>query len=237
VGFATVGIFIQWYLNHGVTFEQLRHWGHCLNWGTEFSLQVRPKTKRTDILHYVRSDAGDACVAVQGLDLANQCDVFTSANNKAQTLSLSVLVTMEMLKALSAVSLDNSLLRVPPWMNPWLIAGVILPFSIHLSVVYFPVLNQVFGVSSLTADEWVTVLKWAAPILLLDEVLKAIGRTLGVRETQERKRRRELEMGLAGGSMPVPGAGAAGSTPPPPPGSSASPVSADKKPPSNPSGR
>ena len=43
---------------------------------------------------------------------------------KAQTLSLSTLVTMEMLKALSAVSLDHSLLRVSPLANKWLLAGV-----------------------------------------------------------------------------------------------------------------
>lgn len=32
VGFATVGIFVQWYLQHGVTWEQLSHWGHCVEW-------------------------------------------------------------------------------------------------------------------------------------------------------------------------------------------------------------
>lgn len=43
VGFATVGIFVQWYLNHGVTWDQLSHWGHCIEW-TNFapSLTVRP---------------------------------------------------------------------------------------------------------------------------------------------------------------------------------------------------
>lgn len=118
--------------------------------------------------------------------LADKCQIFTDAKTEAQTLSLSVLVTMEMLKALSAVSLDNSLIRVPTWKNPWLLGGVALPFSIHLAVLYSPLMNKIFGVCPLTSDDWLTVVKWAAPIVLLDEVLKAIGRTLKARETRLR---------------------------------------------------
>lgn len=70
-----------------------------------------------------------------------------------QTLSLTTLVCMEMFKALSAVSVDNSMLEVPPWRNKWLLLGVAVPFMLHLSVVYserlgFPGLGQAFGVVS-----------------------------------------------------------------------------------------
>jgi len=42
VGFATVGIFIQWYLKHGVTFSQLAHWSKCLNFeGFAPAMEVR----------------------------------------------------------------------------------------------------------------------------------------------------------------------------------------------------
>ena len=71
-----------------------------------------------------------------------------------QTLSLTTLVCMEMFKALSAVSVDNSLLEVPPWKNKWLVAGVAIPFLLHLGVVYsanfgFDGLAQAFGMVSL----------------------------------------------------------------------------------------
>ena len=55
-----------------------------------------------------------------------------------------------MLKALSAVSVDNSLLRVPPWRNPWLLAGVALPTLLHIAVLYTPAACRVFGLAPLT---------------------------------------------------------------------------------------
>lgn len=67
---------------------------------------------------------------------------------------MSVLVTIELLKALSAVSLDSSLLRVQPWQNPWLIPGVLIPFALHLLVVYIPPLAHIFSLSPLSWKEW-----------------------------------------------------------------------------------
>jgi P-type Ca2+ transporter type 2C len=165
VGFATVGIFVQWFLKRGVTWRELTHWGHCVNWQEAFAPDLS---------------------GLSGLlgETADKCGIFGPALASPQTLSLSVLVTMEMLKALSAVSLDNSIFRVPPWKNPWLIGGVTLPFSIHLAVVYFPFLNKVFGVSAMSQDDWVTVLQWAAPILVLEEALKFVGRYLKGKEDQ-----------------------------------------------------
>jgi hypothetical protein len=57
---------------------------------------------------------------------------------------------MEMLKALSAVSVDSSLLRIGPQENPWLLLGVSGPFLLHLFVLYsstlgLPALGESFG--------------------------------------------------------------------------------------------
>jgi Cation transporting ATPase, C-terminus len=70
------------------------------------------------------------------------------------SLCVTVLVTIELLKALSAVSLDSSLLRVQPWQNPWLIPGVLIPFALHLLVVYIPPLAHIFSLSPLSWKEW-----------------------------------------------------------------------------------
>lgn len=40
--------------------------------------------------------------------------------------------------ASSAVSVDNSMLRVPPWRNKWLLAGVAFPSLLHFAVLYLP---------------------------------------------------------------------------------------------------
>jgi len=45
-------------------------------------------------------------------------------------------VCMEMLKALSAVSVDSSIFRVGPQSNKWLLLGVTGPILLHLFVLY-----------------------------------------------------------------------------------------------------
>ena len=114
------------------------------------------------------------------------CSIFTNTA-KPQSLSLSVLVTMEMLKALSAVSVDNSLFRVPPWRNRWLVAGVALPSLIHMAALYIPAANQIFGLAPLSWDDWTYVLRFAVPILIVEEVLKAIGRKINDKKTAEQR--------------------------------------------------
>ena len=93
-----------------------------------------------------------------------------------QTMSLSVLVVIELLKALSAVSLDSSLVRVQPWQNPWLIPGVLLPLALHLLVIYWSPLANIFGMSPLSASEWKVVAMFSFPVVILEEVLKWVGR-------------------------------------------------------------
>ena len=101
VGLATVGIFVYWYvLDHApdahplVSLAQLMAHGKCRAW-TEFSL-----------------DGWGG--------FADPCAFFTEGKTKASTLSLTVLVTIEMFNALNALSEDCSLLVVPP--NPSSIA-------------------------------------------------------------------------------------------------------------------
>merc|ERR1711988_908211 len=148
VAFATIGIFVEWFLKQGVSWTDLVNWNQCTDPGS-----------------------------------VGSCAPFTSPGSaKGQTLCLTVLVTIEMFKALSAVSVDNSILRVPPWKNPYLLAGVALPSLIHFSVLYHPVMNKIFGVTPLDQDQWKRILIWAAPIVLVDEVLKLIGRILKSRE-------------------------------------------------------
>jgi Ca2+-transporting ATPase len=43
----------------------------------------------------------------------------------------------------------------------------------------------------LSIDDWVTVLAWAAPILLVDEILKAVGRWLYREERNKADKRQK----------------------------------------------
>lgn len=170
VGLATVGIFIIWY-THGsffgidlsqdghslVSYSQLANWGQCRSWE---GFSASPFTAGSRVFRF----DGDPC------------DYFETGKVKAMTLSLSVLVAIEMFNSLNALSEDGSLLTMPPWVNPWLLLAMSVSFGLHFLILYVPFLAQVFGIVPLSLNEWLLVLLVAFPVILIDEVLKFIGR-------------------------------------------------------------
>jgi Ca2+-transporting ATPase len=84
----------------------------------------------------------------------NPCEYFTKGKVKASTLSLSVLVVIEMLNAMNALSEDNSLLVIPPWVNPWLLLAIVASIGSHLFILYVPLMNTIFGIAPLNLYEW-----------------------------------------------------------------------------------
>ena len=85
-------------------------------------------------------------------------------------------VTIEMFNALNALSEDGSLLQMPPWKNPWLLLAMAVSFGLHFVILYVPVLAQVFSIVPLTWNDWMVVLAFSFPVILIDEGLKMIGR-------------------------------------------------------------
>jgi len=73
---------------------------------------------------------------------------------KAVTLSVSTLVTIEMLLALLSVSENERLLDAPPGSTPVLLLAVGASFGLHLGVLYVPGLASIFQVVPLTWQEW-----------------------------------------------------------------------------------
>uniref|UniRef100_A0A7I4AEH8 P-type Ca(2+) transporter n=1 Tax=Physcomitrium patens TaxID=3218 RepID=A0A7I4AEH8_PHYPA len=178
VGIATVGAFSLWFTRFSflgidlssdghtlVSFSQLRNWGDCPNWQ---DFKVAPFT------------AGNLTLSFED----NPCDYFTTGKVKATTLSLSVLVAIEMFNSLNALSEDGSLLQIPPWMNPWLLIAMLFSFSLHFLVLYVPVLASIFGIVPLNSNEWLFVFVLAFPVILIDELLKFIGRRMTINERQ-----------------------------------------------------
>jgi P-type Ca2+ transporter type 2C len=171
VGIATVGIFVIWY-THGsfmgidltgdghslVSYSQLSNWGQCPTWD---NFTVAPFTAGTRTFTF-----------------DSPCEYFEAGKVKATTLSLSVLVAIEMFNSLNALSEDTSLLRMPPWVNPWLLVAMSVSFGLHFLILYVPFLAQVFGIVPLSLSEWLLVLLIAFPVVLIDEVLKFVGRSM-----------------------------------------------------------
>ena len=210
VGAATIGIMVWWFADHGVylnagaalqeairgaraaikvllgagkagtakeAFSKIAHapsllmWGKCGEW-TSFS----PKGQDLQSLDII-----------DGQGNLRACNLFSGkAKEKVQTMTLSVLVCTELLKALSAISVDASLLTMSPFRNPLLVVAVIASFGIHFCVLQTEWLAKQFGLTSLTLREWKMVAYFAVPILLFEEILKFIGRRKSAMEKRHR---------------------------------------------------
>ncbi|XP_023522698.1 calcium-transporting ATPase 1, endoplasmic reticulum-type-like [Cucurbita pepo subsp. pepo] len=183
VGIATVGVFIIWYTHASfmgidlsgdghslVSYSQLANWDQCPSWE---GFTVSPFM------------AGDQVFSFD----SDPCDYFRSGKIKASTLSLSVLVAIEMFNSLNALSEDGSLLTMPPWVNPWLLLAMSVSFGLHFLILYVPFLAQIFGIVPLSLNEWLLVLAVALPVILIDEILKFVGRlTSGLRTSRPSSR-------------------------------------------------
>merc|ERR1712196_666058 len=133
--------------------DQLMHWDKCKDW------------------------SGFSPAPILGMKFdADPCSYFTAGKVKASTLSLTVLVVIEMLNAFNALSEDGSLLQMPPWMNPSLIVATFVSIGIHLIILYVPMFNPVFNVCYLTQHDWMIVMAFSFPVILIDEILKFFGR-------------------------------------------------------------
>jgi Ca2+-transporting ATPase len=193
VGAATVGAFAIWFTqkeflgidlskdgHSTVTFKQLSHWHDCEH---TFGKAGPFKT-------FKAGPWMDAYGETYSFD--KPCDYFeVPGKSKASTLSLTVLVCIEMFNALNALSEDGSLLSMPPWVNPYLLIAMSFSIGVHCIILYVPVFSKVFGVVPLSSEEWQLVLLLSAPVVLIDEVLKFFGRRIAAADL--RKRRRELK--------------------------------------------
>jgi hypothetical protein len=124
------------------------------------------------------------------------CEMFTNVMAKrATTMSLSILVTVEMFNAMNSLSENESLLILPVWKNPFLVAAITLSMALHFAILYIPFFTvsvtapyyaltlflidygdckTMFAITPLNWTEWKAVLYLSAPVLLIDEILKYI---------------------------------------------------------------
>merc|ERR1712054_144692 len=120
--------------------------------------------------------------------MGDPCSYFRKGKVKASTLSLTVLVIIEMLNALNALSEDGSLVQMPPWKNPWLILAILCATGIHLVILYVPMLNPIFAVVPLDWHDWKLVMAFSFPVILIDEILKFFGRITTVDQYAKMKK-------------------------------------------------
>lgn len=166
VGIATVGIFVYYYCFYGwanhahsiISFSDLRNWSKCAEW--------------TDA-NFINFE-NDAC------------DYFFIGKKKASTLSLTVLVMIEMWNALNAMSEDQGMLTIGIFNNMWLWYAIISSTVLHCFILYIPFLSSLFSTTPLDLYDWMLVMIFTIPVIFIEEFLKYISR-------QKNEKRRALE--------------------------------------------
>ncbi|KAG5945322.1 hypothetical protein E4U59_005979 [Claviceps monticola] len=112
------------------------------------------------------------------------CGMFSNDMAKAgSTVSLSILVVIEMFNAMNALSSSESLLSLPLWKNMMLVYAIALSMALHFGLLYIPVLQGLFAIVPLNVTEWTAVVVISAPVILLDEILKLIERNFFMQTT------------------------------------------------------
>lgn len=91
-------------------------------------------------------------------------------------MSLSILVVIEMMNAMNALSENASLFQISVFRNMYLVLAIVSSMLLHMAIMHVEVLQEVFDITSLNWEEWKMVLIISCPILLLDEGLKWLGR-------------------------------------------------------------
>ncbi|XP_061969304.1 calcium-transporting ATPase 3, endoplasmic reticulum-type-like isoform X3 [Populus nigra] len=102
------------------------------------------------------------------------CSIFDDRH--PSTVSMTVLVVVEMFNALNNLSENQSLLVIPPWSNLWLVASIVLTMLLHILILYAHPLSILFSVMPLSWSEWKVVLYLSFPVIIIDEVLKFFAR-------------------------------------------------------------
>lgn len=155
-----MGVFIYWYLQYDwaddshtlISFFQLSHWKECPKW-TDFQAHSEFQEFRL-----------------------KDCSYFTVGKKKASTLSLTVLVTIEMFNALNALSENNSLLDIGIFDNIWLIAAIVMSMIMHAFILYIPGFQLVFQTTPLSWNDWMLVIGFSFPVILIDEFMKYLAK-------------------------------------------------------------
>ncbi|KAK9719623.1 hypothetical protein K7432_004665 [Basidiobolus ranarum] len=105
------------------------------------------------------------------------CSMFiNNMSHRATTMSLSILVTIEMFNAMNSLSENESLLTLPLWTNMYLVFAIILSMILHFVILYVPFFTSLFSITPLNLEEWWAVLWISFPVIIIDEVLKYVSR-------------------------------------------------------------
>ena len=87
----------------------------------------------------------------------------------ARNVTLLLMVLFENVHALNSRSETRSLLRIPLFSNPLLIAGIVIAQTIHIGAMYVPGLSDILQIEPVPFTLWLKLLGIAATLFVIDE--------------------------------------------------------------------
>ncbi|MGH0168057.1 UNVERIFIED_CONTAM: hypothetical protein FKN15_072065 [Acipenser sinensis] len=204
VGMATVGAAAWWFMYSDdgpeVTYYQLSHFMQCTEDNPDFEgveckvfESPAPMTMALSVLVTI-----EMCNALNRQMIFKLTDLSLTQWIVVLKISLPVIGLDELLKFVARnylerkyhgstdVSIDlglkgglsenQSLVRMPPWVNCWLLGSICLSMSLHFLILYVDPLPMIFKLTDLSLTQWIVVLKISLPVIGLDELLKFVAR-------------------------------------------------------------
>jgi P-type Ca2+ transporter type 2A len=189
VGAATVFGYVWWFMmyEHGpqITFYQL-----VSPFSKSFGLHL--------LSHFLQSHF-HKCSTKSPQFATTDCSIFAPSavtSRTGSTMSLSILVVIEMFNAMNALSSSESLLTMPLWKNMKLIYAITLSMVLHFAILYIPFLQGLFSIEPLNWTEWQAVILISLPVIFIDEGLKFVERMLYIKPATHVASRGEVKAPL-----------------------------------------
>jgi Ca2+-transporting ATPase len=97
---------------------------------------------------------------------------------KGTTVVLAGIMAGQLGNFFSARTISGSAFRLNPLRNKWLFLGILAPIGILAAIVYVPFLQPLFRTAPLSLMDWVILYSLAPLVLLIEEIRKALGKTI-----------------------------------------------------------
>ena len=120
-------------------------------------------------------------IAIAGVTLTAYLlglNLFPGQQELAESMAFVTLAFSELLRAFTARSERNSLARIGPMSNRWMVAAVFSSTLLLLAVIYIPPLQPVFDTQALGLVHWRIVL----PLLLVPAIVAEVNKALDARK-------------------------------------------------------
>jgi potassium/sodium efflux P-type ATPase len=105
----------------------------------------------------------------------------------ARTMAVTTMVFFQFFQAVNSRSEIQSIFRLSPFSNPFLIYALLASTFAQLAVVYAPPLQWVFRTVPLTVLEWLLVLGVSLSVILVVEIDKGLRRRFGLAQGSKRE--------------------------------------------------